>query len=198
MTADTSGVDRERIPSIVTDLIVAFGEDPARPGLAATPRRVAEAWGELLAGTGLDPAAELAEGAFPPEQDSGVVALRDIPFRSVCEHHLLPFEGRIGIAYLPGELLAGFSRIVRAVDAVASRLQVQERLTEELADAVVAALAPRGVVVTASAAHACLWARGTRTREALAVTVAARGELAEPSARGETLALLIGQGGADD
>jgi GTP cyclohydrolase I len=192
VAADRGSFDGERIPAIVRDLLVALGEDPARPGLADTPLRVADAWGELLAGTGSDPAAVLADGAFPPEPHSGLVALRDIPFRSVCEHHMLPFEGSIGVAYLPGELLAGFGRIVRAVDAVSSRLQVQERLTEEIADAVVAGLAPRGVVVVANAAHSCLWARGTRTREALAVTVAARGELAEPPARSETLALLTG------
>ncbi|WP_210479882.1 GTP cyclohydrolase I [Naasia sp. SYSU D00948] len=185
--------DEARARAAVEELLAALGAD--RPDLAGTPGRVAEAYAEMLSGTDVDAAAILADGTVAlAEPPSETVALRDIPFRSVCEHHLLPFAGTAGVAYLPRDSVAGLGRIARAVDAVASRLQLQERLTEELATAVEAGLAARGVLVVLSASHSCLWARGSRTAGASAVTVAARGDFADPALRAEAFALLTGGG----
>ncbi|WP_210507695.1 GTP cyclohydrolase I [Naasia sp. SYSU D00057] len=183
--------DEARARAAVESLLLALGEDPSRPELAETPARVAESFSEMLAGTGVDPSAILADGAVVLDvAPTETVALRDIPFRSVCEHHLLPFAGSASVAYLPGDRVAGLGRIARAVDAVASRLQVQERLTEQLATAVEEGLGARGVLVVLSAAHSCLWARGSRTAGATAVTVAARGAFTDPVRRQEALALV--------
>jgi GTP cyclohydrolase I len=184
-------LDEARLRAAVEDLLAALGEDPSRPELAATPARVAATYAELFSGVGIDAAALLAEDAMPaPQPVPEIVALRGIAFRSVCEHHLLPFTGQAAVAYLPGERLAGLGRIARAVDVLASRPQLQERLTEQLASAVEEGLAARGVLVVVSAAHGCLWARGTRTAGANVITLASRGMLTDPARRAETVALL--------
>jgi GTP cyclohydrolase I len=184
-------IDAARARAAVAELLSALGEDPARPGLAETPARVAEAFAEMLSGTDQDAAAGLREGAIELDQRTDqLVSLVDIPFRSVCEHHLLPFDGTVGVAYLPGERLAGLGRIARAVDIVASRLQLQERLTDQLADTLLDGLQAHGVAVVVRASHSCLWARGTRTQGASAVTAAARGALEMPARRAEAIALL--------
>jgi GTP cyclohydrolase I len=190
-------IDHARAAAAVAEFLAAVGEDPARPGLAATPGRVADAADELYAGIGVDPAVALAESALADPAPDGPVALRGIPFRSTCEHHLLPFRGTISIAYLPGTSIGGLGALVRAVDAVASRPQVQERLTEEVADAVERGLGARGVLVLAEAEHACVWARGTRTQGASAVTMAARGVYGSGAGRAEALALVAGPSGED-
>jgi GTP cyclohydrolase I len=189
-------VDEPRARAAVEELLAALGAD--RPDLAQTPSRVAEAFAEMLSGTDVDAAALIAEGAVvldaPPTE---TVALRDIPFRSVCEHHLLPFVGSASVAYLPAGTVAGLGRIARTVDALASRLQLQERLTEELANAVEDGLGARGVLVVLSASHACVWARGSRTPGTTAVTVGARGAFTDPQLRAEALALIApGRGDA--
>jgi GTP cyclohydrolase I len=181
--------DEARARAAVEELLAALGVD--RPDLAETPGRVVESFTEMLAGTDVDPAAVVAQSAVTLESiPTETVALRTIPFRSVCEHHLLPFAGTASVAYLPGAAVAGLGRIARAVDVLASRLQIQERLTEELASAVETGLGARGVLVVLSASHSCLWARGSRTTGATAVTVAARGEFTDPARRAEALALL--------
>lgn len=189
-------VDRERVSALVRDLLEAIGEDPDRPGLKHTPQRVADAYAEFFGGVGEDPAAHLAHtisvsrGPAPETLPSGAVMLRDILFRSVCEHHLLPFRGHAHIAYLPGEQVVGLGALPKVVDILAARPQVQERLGEQIADVIAAKLDARGVLVVLDAAHECLTMRGERQPDASTVTIAARGALAEPAARAEVVLLL--------
>ncbi|WP_336626504.1 MULTISPECIES: GTP cyclohydrolase I [unclassified Microbacterium] len=193
-------VDRERVAAAVREILVAIGEDPARPGLKATPQRVADAYAEFFAGIGEDAAAPLAHtisvsrGPAPDTLPSGAVVLRDIRFRSVCEHHLLPFAGRAHIAYLPGEQVVGLGALPKVVETLAARPQVQERLGEQIADTIAGALDARGVVVVLDAHHECVTMRGGRQPDAATVTIAARGELAEPAARAEIMMVLTGTG----
>jgi GTP cyclohydrolase I len=189
-------VDRERIEHLTRELLEAIGEDPDRPGLTQTPSRVAELYAELFTGVGEDPAVHLsrtisvAGGPAPDTLPSGAVVMRGIRFRSVCEHHLLPFAGVAHLAYLPGEQVVGLGSLVKVVETLAARPQVQERLGEQIADAVAANLDARGVLVVMDAVHGCVTLRGGRQPDASTVTVAARGELAEPSARAEIIALI--------
>lgn len=189
-------VDRVRVAAAVREILEAIGENPDRPGLKATPQRVADAYAEFFAGIGEDAAAPLAHtisvsrGPATDTLPSGAVVLRDIRFRSVCEHHLLPFAGRAHIAYLPGEQVVGLGALPKVVDIIAARPQVQERLGEQIADAIAGALDARGVLVVLDAVHECVTMRGGRQPDAGAVTVAARGDLAEPAARAEIMLLL--------
>lgn len=187
-------IDSGRIEAAVAEILAAIGEDPARPGLADTPRRVAESYAEFFAGVGADPLAVLAgseRDAF--EGESGeFVLVRDIHFRSICEHHLLPFLGVAHVAYAPGERIIGLGRIAELVTLLASRPQLQERLTDEIADALAAALEPDGVLVVLDAVHGCVSARGPRQADSSTVTVASRGSLAEPTARAGVLSLIGG------
>ena len=192
-------VDRPRVEALVRELLEAIGEDPDRPGLRQTPHRVAEAYAEFFSGVGVDAAAPLdrtisvSRGPAPDTVSSGAVLLRDVRFRSVCEHHLLPFIGMAHIAYLPGEQVGGLGALPRVVDALASRPQVQERLGEQIADAIGSRIDARGVLVVLDAVHGCVTSRGERQPEASTVTIAARGELAEPAARAELIALITGR-----
>ncbi|MDT0186448.1 GTP cyclohydrolase I [Microbacterium sp. ARD31] len=189
-------VDRQRVAALVRELLEAIGEDPDRPGLRLTPDRVADTYADFFGGVGEDPGAPLAStisvtrGPAPETLPSGAVMLRGIRFRSVCEHHLLPFRGTAHLAYLPGEQVVGLGALPKVVDILASRPQVQERLGEQIADAIASALDTRGVLVVLEASHECVTMRGDRQSDASTVTIAARGELAEPSARAELIALL--------
>ncbi|MCS5714953.1 GTP cyclohydrolase I [Herbiconiux sp. CPCC 205716] len=210
-------VDRGRIEAAVSEILAAIGDDPGREGLVDTPRRVAELLAELYAGTGLDPAEALGTtfaagptaasssgGSATPaaptaatpiaggraDAQAGPVLLRDIAFRSVCEHHLLPFEGVAHVAYLPGDEVAGLGGIVRVVESAASRPQLQERLTDDIADALQRGLGARGVLVVLDARHGCVTARGPRQTGSTTLTLAARGELADPAARAELTTLI--------
>ncbi|WP_404430538.1 GTP cyclohydrolase I [Microbacterium lacus] len=189
-------VDRERVAALVRELLEAIGEDPDRPGLTLTPARVADAYTEFFAGVGEDPSAPLAHtisvsrGPAPETLPSGAVMLRGIQFRSVCEHHLLPFRGLAHIAYLPGEQVVGLGALPKVVEILSSRPQVQERLGEQIADVIATSLDARGVLVVLDASHECVTMRGARQTDASTLTIAARGELAEPAARAELIALL--------
>jgi len=189
-------VDRERVAALVRELLEAIGEDPERPGLKQTPERVADAYAEFFSGVGADAAAPLAHtisvsrGPAPDTLASGAVILRDIIFRSVCEHHLLPFRGHAHLAYLPGEQVVGLGALPKVVDILSSRPQVQERLGEQIADVIAGSLDARGVLVVLDASHECVTMRGGRQPDASTVTIAARGELAEPAARAELIALI--------
>lgn len=189
-------VDQPRVAALIRELIVAIGEDPERPGLAGTPDRVAGLWSELFDGVDQDPATHLAHtisvahGPAPETEPSGAVMLRDVLFRSVCEHHLLPFQGKAHIAYLPGDKVVGLGALPKVVDTLAARPQVQERLGEQIADTIESALDARGVLVVLDASHQCVTTRGGRQPVATTVTIAARGELAEPAARAEIVALI--------
>lgn len=189
----TSGqVDRERIRLAVRELLSAIGEDPDRAELTATPGRVADSYAEFFSGVGVDVSGILAESVPVGEQTGELVLLRDIELRSMCEHHLLPFRGRCHIAYRPGDRVVGLSALPRLVDALAHRPQIQERLTEQIADALNEALAPAGVLVVIDAAHGCVNDRGPRQSASTTVTVASRGVLSQPAQRADVMALLGG------
>jgi GTP cyclohydrolase I len=188
----SSPVDRPRIEAAVLEILAAIGDDPGRAGLASTPRRVAEAYAEFFAGVGVDASALVRAAAVPAEPGrlGELVVVRDVEFRSVCEHHLLPFLGVAHVAYVPGDHLLGLGAVPRVVDAVAARPQLQERLGEELADALHAGAAPAGVLVVLEAVHGCVTTRGPRQVRSSTVTVASRGVLADSAARAEALALI--------
>lgn len=192
----TVGVDRARIERLTRELLEAIGEDPDRPGLRQTPSRMAELYAELFAGVGEDAAAPLertisvTRGPAPDTLPSGAVLLRDIRFRSVCEHHLLPFAGRAHLAYLPGEQVVGLGALVRVVETLAARPQVQERLGEQIADAIAENLDTGGVLVVLDAQHGCVTMRGGRQPEASTLTIAARGVYEDTAARAELIALI--------
>ncbi len=187
----TGHVDRARVEAAVRELLAAIGEDPNREGLVGTPDRVARACEELFGGIGQDPAAHLRK-QFHEESGGGIVVVRDIPFHSMCEHHLLPFVGAAHVAYLPREgRITGLSKIARCVAGFAARPQVQERLTAQVADAMVAELEPEGVLVVMEAEHTCMTMRGIRAAGAKTTTIATRGAFdADASLRAEALSLL--------
>ncbi len=163
-----------------------IGEDPNREGLLDTPSRVAKAFTEMTRGYGQDPAKIL--GTTFRESHGGIVVVSGIRFSSLCEHHLLPFTGECAVAYLPGDRVVGLSKIPRLVECFASRLQVQERLTNQIANAIEEHLAPRGVAVLIRSAHSCMGLRGVRCQGAMATTVY-RGEMGNPLNRQEFLML---------
>ncbi|MEF3403207.1 GTP cyclohydrolase I [Agromyces sp. CCNWLW203] len=197
-----AGVDAERIERAVHEILLAIGEDPSRPGLERTPQRVAEAYADFFGGLDVDPQSHLADTVPIGATDAGVpatsdaVVLRDLAFRSVCEHHLLPFVGTAHVAYLPGDRVVGLGRIPAVVDTLARRPQLQERLAEEIADALVAGLDPKGVLVVLDAQHRCVTTRGSRQERSSTVTIASRGALSEPAARSEIIALIGAQSNA--
>lgn len=188
-------IDTGRIEAAVAEILAAIGEDAQRPGLLATPQRVAEAYAEFFAGVGVDPVPMLRDELATqdaPEQRGEIVLVRDIAMRSICEHHLLPFTGVAHVAYLPADRLVGLGSIARAVETLASRPQLQERLGDDIVAAIDAALAPLGVLVVIDARHGCVGARGPRQAESTTVTVAASGALADPVRRAEVMALIGG------
>ena len=188
-------IDTGRIEAAVAEILAAIGEDVNRPGIAATPRRVAAAYAEFFAGLAVDPLDHLAEAVdLAPGELGEVVIVRDIEFRSVCEHHLLPFIGTAHIAYVPGEKVVGLGSLPRVVDTLAARPQLQERLTEEIADTLQQGLNPQGVLVVLDAAHQCVTTRGPRQSASSTVTLASRGTLSETSARAEIVSLIGGGG----
>ncbi|MFH1038123.1 MAG: GTP cyclohydrolase I FolE [PVC group bacterium] len=183
-------MDKEKIKKAVRDLLTAVGEDPSRPGLRKTPDRVAEMCGEILGGVGMDIAREIR--VFPCPGFDEIVLLKDIPFYSLCEHHLLPFFGRVHIAYIPKDSkITGLSTLVRVVELFSRRLQVQERMTTELADLLMAKLRPRGVLVQIEAEHLCMNMRGVKKPGTLVKTEAVRGNFRrDERTRAEALSLL--------
>ena len=181
-------IDSERIKRAVTELLSAIGEDPNRAELLATPEKVAGAYAEFFKGVGVDETSVLAE-TFEAEHNE-VVILKDIDFVSMCEHHLLPFTGVAHVAYLPSDRVVGLGRLPKLVEIVASRPQLQENLTAQVADALVRGLNTKGVVVVVEARHHCVVSRGARQPEANTITMAARGCYSEPAARAEVMALI--------
>ncbi|UTX54844.1 GTP cyclohydrolase I FolE [Leucobacter aridicollis] len=183
-------MDRDRVARAVRELLSAIGADPESDELRATPGRVADSYAEFFAGVGVDPQQFLRD-AVPVDGETGeLVLMRDIALRSICEHHLLPFRGRAHIAYQPRDRVVGLSALPRVVDALAARPQVQERLGEQIVQAIVDGLDPMGVLVVLEASHGCVADRGVRETEAEAVTIASRGNLAEAAARSEIIALI--------
>jgi len=185
-------IDHDKVKHAVRLIFEAIGEDPDREGLADTPRRIAEMFKEIFSGVGKDPRKEL--NTFFTERHEELVALRDIPFYSMCEHHLLPFFGRGHIGYLPADgRVVGVSKLARVLEVVARRPQIQERMGEEIADAIVDVLAPRGVIVVLEAEHLCMVMRGVKKPGSQMVTITTRGVFREdPTLREEALQLLLG------
>ncbi len=182
-------VDLKRIEKAVTEILCAVGEDPKREGLRGTPGRVARMYAELLEGTKHEPAEHL-ESVFHEKYDE-IVLLRDIPFYSVCEHHLMPFIGKAHVAYLPAGKVLGVSKLARIVDSFSRRLQLQERLTEQIADFLMVNLKPQGVTVVLEASHSCMTIRGIKKPGAVMVTSALRGIFkSDPRSRAEILSLM--------
>ncbi len=181
--------NRRRIEHAVRELIEAIGEDPNREGLLDTPARVAEMYAELFGGIGVDPAEELAVGFEEGHQE--LVLLKDIPFYSMCEHHLLPFHGLAHVGYIPRGRIVGISKLARVVETLARRPQVQERLTSQVADTIVRGLQPEGVGVVIEATHLCMTMRGVKKPDTKVVTSAMRGSFRRSVAtRAEFMALV--------
>jgi GTP cyclohydrolase I len=198
MTTPTQAAQDTELDRSLTDPIVAhaaamienLGEDQHRPGLVDTPLRFAKAMRYLTAGYEAEPQDVVGSGLFPAEGE-GLVLVRDVEFHSLCEHHMLPFFGRVHVAYLPGEKIIGLSKIPRIVDLYARRLQVQERITEQVADALADLLEPRGVIVIAEARHLCMAMRGVEKQHSATATRAVRGVYAhDAQARQEVLSMI--------
>ena len=186
----TVSFDTEKMKEGVRLLLEGMGYDPESTGLAETPRRVAQMYEEVLAGLNQDPkeVVKVLEG----EKYDEIVLIREIPFYSLCEHHLLPFHGRAHVAYIPEEnRITGLSKLARVVELYARRLQVQERMTRQIADSLVHALAPKGVLVVVEAEHLCMTMRGVQKPGSLTVTSVVRGIFREnPATRSEAMSLL--------
>ncbi len=167
-------MDKKRIEKAVREILIAIGEDPKREGLLDTPKRVAKMYEEVFAGVGKDPKSVMR--IFETEGHEEMILLRDIPFYSMCEHHLLPFFGKAHLAYIPHrERLSGLSKLARVVDLVARRPQLQERLTTQVADTLMDVLKPLGVLVVVEAQHLCMTMRGVNKSGSVMTTSAVRG-----------------------
>jgi GTP cyclohydrolase I len=187
----TGAVDGERVEAAVRELLLAIGEDPDREGLRDTPARVARMYAEVFVGLHDDPRVHLQK-TFTQKYDE-ILLERDIRFDSFCEHHLLPFFGKAHVAYLPKGKIVGLSKLARVVESLARRPQVQERMTEELADLLMDELDPRGVAVILEATHTCMTIRGVRKSDAVCTTSAMRGAFRDNVAtRSELMALVYG------
>lgn len=178
----------DRIKRAVVELLESIGEDPNRDALRNTPTKVAEAYASFFAGVGVDP--KSAIGDTFTAVDAEAVILKDIELVSICEHHLLPFTGFAHIAYLPDQKLAGLGRLASVVEILASRPQLQENLTSQVADELEEALAAKGVLVVIEARHQCVAARGARQPEVNTITMASRGLYKDPVNRAEVLGLI--------
>jgi GTP cyclohydrolase I len=184
--------DLPRIEAAVREILIAIGEDPDRDGLVDTPKRVARAYREVFSGLHTDPTEHLRT-TFDIVQDE-LVLVREIEVNSTCEHHLVPFMGVAHVGYIPspGKGVVGLSKLARVVDGFARRPQVQERLTAQIADALVERLDPRGVIVVLECEHLCMTIRGAQKPNARTITTAVRGELRETAARAEAMSLIQG------
>ena len=182
-------IDESRIVAAVREILIAIGEDPEREGLRETPQRVARMYQELFGGLYEDPAAYTKK--FFSEHYNEIVLVRDISFNSVCEHHLMPFMGRVHIGYIPDGRVIGLSKLARVVEVFSHRPQVQERLTEDIAELLYKELKARAVAVVIEAEHTCMTVRGVKKPGSLCVTSALRGRfLKDPSSRAEIMTLI--------
>ena len=186
-------VDRDRIMAAVRELILAIGENPEREGLQRTPHRVAEMFEEIFSGVGVEVEPEIA--IFTTENQDEMILMRDIPFYSMCEHHLLPFWGTVSIAYIPNNnRVTGFSSLARVVELMARRPQLQERMTTDIAEMLMRVLHPLGVFVVIKAQHLCTTMRGVKKAGAWSVTSSMRGAMRREATRLEAL-MLMGEKG---
>lgn len=180
-------MDRERVIKAVEELLRALGEDVNREGLKDTPKRVADAYAELLSGEGKT--AEEHLGKTFESSGGEMVIEKDISFSSTCEHHLMPFFGKVGIAYIPDGKVVGISKLARTVEVISKRLQIQERLTNQIAEEIMKYLSPKGVMVLVEAEHTCMTCRGVKKPGSKTVSYAVCGDF-PPEKRNEALALL--------
>ena len=184
-------VDHARIRAAVREILIAVGEDPDREGLVETPDRVARMYAEIFSGLHTDASIYLQK-LFTQKHDEMVI-VKDIEFSSCCEHHLLPFTGKTHIGYLPDGQVVGLSKLARVVEAISKRPQVQERMTEDLADLIMNEVQPRGVGVIVEASHSCMTIRGVRKPGAMTITSAVRGLVKDnPATRSELFSLVLG------
>ena len=185
-------MDKEKIKQAIQIILKAVGEDTQRDGLKETPRRVADFYEEMFSGLKQDPQKEIKLYSAP--NHDGMIIAKDISFHSLCEHHLLPFFGKVHIAYLPeDDRITGFSRLARVVEVLAHRPQLQERLTSQIADTLMDSLDPRGVFVIVEAEQLCLTIRGIKKPGSLTITTVAKGEMKNEALRSEALALIKGK-----
>lgn len=184
-------MDKDKIKKAVRDILEAIGENPDREGLVETPRRIADMYEEIFCGIDKDPAKHL-ELQFKEEKYNELVLVKDIPFYSMCEHHLVPFYGKAHIGYIPKKgRLTGLSKLARVVDTISKRPQLQERITSEIADIIMESLDPYGVIVVIEAEHMCMTMRGVKKPGSKTVTSAVRGILkTEEKSRNEALTLI--------
>jgi GTP cyclohydrolase I len=189
MSEKNKTIDTKKIEQAVRQILLAIGEDTQREGLKDTPVRVAKMYTELLAGMHENPKKHIRK-AFREKYDE-VVLLRDIPFYSICEHHLMPFIGSAHVAYLPTGMVLGVSKLARIIDCFSRRLQVQERLTDQIADFIMDNLEPMGVAVVLEASHSCMTIRGIKKPGSVMVTSSLRGVFKkDPRSRNEVLSLM--------
>jgi len=184
-------MDKTEIEAGVKRILKAIGEDPQREGLKDTPRRVAEMYEEIFGGISADPRKELK--VYSTQNQDEMILVRDVPFYSICEHHLMPFFGVAHVAYIPNnDQITGFSSLVRVMDTMARRPQLQERLTTEIADVVMEILQPKGVLVVIEAEHMCLSMRGVKKPGSVTTTSAMRGVMRREATRAEAFSLIKG------
>jgi GTP cyclohydrolase IA len=185
--------DYDKVEAAVRDLLIAIGEDPTREGLRDTPRRVAAAYAEVYSGLHVEPE-DVLTTTFDIGHDE-MVLVKDIEVYSTCEHHLVPFHGVAHIGYVPSAdgRITGLSKLARLIDVYAKRPQVQERLTTQVADALMRILQPRGVIVVVECEHLCMTMRGVRKPGSRTVTSAVRGQLRDPATRAEAMSLILGR-----
>jgi GTP cyclohydrolase IA len=188
-----SKVNAEEIQKAISSILLAVGENPEREGLKRTPERVARMYGELLSGYTADPIAVVNEAIFDVKYDEMVI-VRDVEFYSLCEHHILPFMGRVHVAYIPDGKVLGLSKIPRIVDIFARRLQVQERMTRQIADLIRDLLHPQGVGVVVEALHLCMMMRGVQKHNARMTTSAMHGAFRSNLATRQEFLEIIGRG----
>ena len=184
-------IDQERVRKAVREILKAIGEDPEREGLVDTPDRVARMYSEIFCGIDEDPCKHLTR-QFSEDKHNEMVIVRDIPFASMCEHHMMPFIGKAHVAYIPAEgRITGLSKIARVVEGYSHRLQLQERLTTQIADALMRVLEPQGVLVIIEAEHMCMTIRGVKKPGSMTVTSAVRGIFHKTATRSEALELIM-------
>ncbi|MDN4609707.1 GTP cyclohydrolase I FolE [Arthrobacter burdickii] len=193
LVAVGSPVDQDRIQRAVREILAAIGEDPDRDGLLDTPKRVAKAYAEMFAGLHQD-AGEVLSTSFDLNHQE-LVLVKDIPFYSTCEHHLVPFHGSAHVGYIPSEdgRVTGLSKLARLVEVYARRPQIQERLTTQIVDAMMEHLKPKGAIVVIECEHMCMSMRGIRKPGAKTVTSAVRGQIRETATRAEAMSLILGR-----
>ena len=185
-------VDLPRIERAVREILAAVGEDPDREGLLETPARVARMYAEMFSGLHSDPSTHLKK--FFTEQYDEMVLVRDITFNSMCEHHMLPFYGKAHIGYVPNGKVVGLSKLARVVEEFSKRPQVQERMTEQIANLLIEELDVKGVAVVLEASHSCMSIRGIRKPGSLCVTSAMKGLFrSNLSSRSEVMTLIYGK-----